>query len=268
MSANETGQITSNAAEIYEEFFVPALFQEWTERVIDAASIRPGNRVLDVACGTGVLARTAAERVGVDGVVIGLDVNPGMLAVAERKGPAITWRQGRAESLPFADAEFDAVVSQFALMFFDDRVAALEEMRRVVRPNGRVAVAVWGSIEETPGYSSMSDLLRRLFGEEAATSLSAPYSLGDREDVRSLFSRAGITDVAIQTIIGMARFPSIRSWVFTDIKGWTLADVLSDEQFATLLEHAERDMQPFVTSDGTVAFAAPAHIVTWTKGDR
>ncbi len=266
MSANETGQITSNAAEIYEEFFVPALFQEWTERVIDAASIRPGNRVLDVACGTGVLARTAAERVGVDGVVIGLDVNPGMLAVAERKGPAITWRQGRAESLPFADAEFDAVVSQFALMFFDDQVSALGEMRRVVRPNGRVAVAVWGSIEETTGYSSMSDLLRRLFGEEAATSLSAPYSLGDLADVRSLFSQAGMPDVTTHTMIGTARFPSIRSWVFTDIKGWTLADVLDDEQFSRLQEHAEREMQPFVIDDGSVAFAAPAHIVTWIKG--
>ena len=131
-----------------------------------------------------------------------------------------------------------------------------------------MALAVWGSIEETPGYAAMSGLLEHLFGEDAATSLSAPYNLGDREDVRSLCSRAGITEVAIQTIIGMARFPSIRSWVFTDIKGWTLADVLSDEQFATLLEQSEREMQPFVTGDGTVAFAAPAHIATWTKGDR
>ena len=90
--------------------------------------------MLDVACGTGVLARAVADRVGAKGSVVGLDVNPGMLAVAERLAPSITWRQGRAESLPFEKEDFDAVLSQFALMFFEDQVAALEEMKRVLRP--------------------------------------------------------------------------------------------------------------------------------------
>jgi ubiquinone/menaquinone biosynthesis C-methylase UbiE len=125
MSDSETGQVTRSPAEVYEEFFLPALLQQWTSRVADAAGIQSGERVLDVACGTGVLARAVAERVGPSGAVIGVDINEGMLAVARRKAPAIAWKQGRAEALPLDSESFDAVVSQFGLMFFQDRRVAL-----------------------------------------------------------------------------------------------------------------------------------------------
>jgi SAM-dependent methyltransferase len=144
MQESDRGQVSGNAAEVYEEFFVPALFREWAIRVADAADIQPGWRVLDVACGTGILARTIAERLGAKGSVVGLDLNEGMLQVAKRKAPAIEWRQGRAESLPFEAHSFDATVSQFGLMFFEDRRAALQEMARVLKPGGHLAVAVWG----------------------------------------------------------------------------------------------------------------------------
>jgi SAM-dependent methyltransferase len=265
MSASETGQVIGSAAEVYEEFFVPALFAEWPPRIADAAGIRPGQRVLDVACGTGVLARAVAGRVGATGSVTGLDLNDGMLAVARRKAPAIEWRQGRAEALPFDDGQFDAVVSQFGLMFFADRVAALREMGRVTRPGGRLAVAVWDALDRSPGYAAMADLLRRLFGDEVAGALHAPFALGDRDLLRALFAEAGIRDATIATEVSTARFPSIASWVHTDIKGWTLADALDDAQYALLLAEAERALQPFVVADGTVAFDAPAHIVTATR---
>jgi ubiquinone/menaquinone biosynthesis C-methylase UbiE len=111
-----------DAANAYEALFVPALFRQWAPRVADAAAIRDGQRVLDVACGTGILAREAESRVGAEGHVVGLDPNPGMLAVAARLAPDVEWREGVAESLPFAGGSFDAVVSQFGLMFFRDRV--------------------------------------------------------------------------------------------------------------------------------------------------
>ncbi len=133
-------QAQADAAAVYEEFFVPALFQEWAYRVADAVPLRPGDRVLDVACGTGVLARAVAARVSPGGSVAGLDMNPGMLTVAGRVAPAIAWRQGAAESLPYADASFDAVVSQFGLMFFADRQTALREMMRVLAPGGHPRV--------------------------------------------------------------------------------------------------------------------------------
>src|SRR5215510_2837611 len=112
-------QIT--AAKLYEQFFVPALFAQWAPRVAALAHIQPGDQVLDVACGTGVLAREALSRVGASGFVAGVDASPGMIAVAAELSPLIEWREGIAESLPYDDQRFNAVVSQFALMFFKDR---------------------------------------------------------------------------------------------------------------------------------------------------
>lgn len=265
MDRTDRGQVNSSAAEIYESFFVPALFQEWAERVADAAHIQPGQRVLDVACGTGVLARAAADRAGAGGSVTGLDINEGMLAVAAQKAPHIDWRQGQAEALPFVDGTFDAVVSQFGLMFFDDRAAAIREMRRVLRPGGRLVMAVWDSLENSPGYAAMAALLHRLFGEAAANAIRVPFVLGDVRELDALFRDAGIPDAQINTVNGTARFPSLGDWVYTEIKGWVLADVLDDEQFARLREEAEQALSPFVTASGAVAFDAPAHLVTAVK---
>jgi SAM-dependent methyltransferase len=265
MSEIDKGQVIASAAEVYEEFFVPALFQDWPVQVIDAARIKPGQSVLDVACGTGILARGAAGRVGPNGSVVGVDINEGMLAVAKEKAPQIEWRNGPAEALPFNNNSFDAVVSQFALMFFEDKVAAIKEMARVLRPGGHLAVAVWDSLENTPGYDVMTQLLQRLFGDEAANALRAPYILGDRQIVHSLFESAGISDVQIETHEGTARFPSIESWVYTDVRGWTLADMIDDEQYELLLKEAKQELQPFVSTQGIIAFSAPAHIVTATN---
>src|SRR5262245_12725853 len=220
MSEHDRGQVSGRAAEIYEEFFLPALFAEWSGRLIGAAKIRVGERVLDVACGTGVLGRAVADRVGDDGEVVGLDVNDGMLAVARRKAPGIQWKQGRAESLPFGDESFDAVLCQFGLMFFEDRAAALREMIRVARTGGRVAV--WSSLDAAPGYADVVELLARLFGEEIADALRAPFVLGDRRELEGLCKESGIDRAEIRTVEGMARFPSIDAWMYTDIKGWTL----------------------------------------------
>ena len=172
MEAMDRGQLTGSAAEVYEAFFVPALFGEWAPRLCDAASIGPDKRALDVACGTGVVAREAVRR-GAD--VTGLDCNPGMLAVATRLAPAVDWHEGRAEALPFDDARFDAVTCQFGLMFFEDRVKALAEMARVTRPGGALVVATWDALERTPGYAAIVELLQRLFGEEIAGTLRAPF---------------------------------------------------------------------------------------------
>jgi SAM-dependent methyltransferase len=265
MTDADRGQLNHSAAEVYEEFFVPALFREWTDRVADAAHIQPGQRVLDVACGTGVLARTIAERTNSGGSVTGLDVNEGMLAVATKKAPHIEWRQGTAEALPFDDEQFDAVVCQFGLMFFEDRRVAIQEMIRVLRPNGHLALAVWDSLDRTPGYAAMVDLLKRLFGEQVANGLRAPFILGDTGALRSLLDNAGIPHARITTHQGTARFPSIRSWVYTDIRGWVLADRVDDAQFELLLNEAEQTLSPFVTTGGEVAFSAPAHIITAVK---
>ena len=265
MDETATGQVTLTAADVYEEFFVPALFLLWVRPVLAAAAVTPGQSVLDVACGTGVLAREALKHVQPEGSVTGLDRNEGMLAVAKRKSPEIDWRRGVAEALPFADSHFDAVVSQFGLMFFDDRITALKEMWRVLRPGGRMAVAVWDSLERTPGYADMTALLLRLFGDKAADALRAPYTLGDTDTLLSQFEEARIVDARIQTQDGVARFSSIEAWVRTDVKGWTLADMIDDAQYETLKREAQAELKRHEQADGTVEFRAPAHIVTATK---
>lgn len=266
MSDSDRGQLTATAAEVYDELFVPALFGEWASRVADAAGIRVGQRVLDVACGTGVLTRALADRVRPGGTVVGLDVNDGMLAVAQRRAPDIDWRQGRAETMPFEAGSFDAVVSQFGLMFFDDKRAAIREMARVLRPGGRLAVAVWDALENTPGYATVTDLLQRLFGDDVADALRAPFALGGLERLTALFDDAGLAGLEVATRRGTARFASIESWMFTDVRGWTLGDMIDDDQFQLLVAEAEKELRGFVTAGGAVAFDSPAHIVTATKG--
>lgn len=265
MDKSEKGQVTQIAAEVYEEFFVPALFQQWASRVADVAQISSNQRVLDVACGTGILTREVSERVGAGGSVVGLDPNEGMLLVAKRKAPEIEWRQGRAEVLPFESNNFDAVVCQFGLMFFENRRAALEEMVRVLRQGGHLAVAVWDLLENIPGYTAVTKLLERLFGSEVADAMQAPFVLGNTKILQSLFADADVSNIQIMTYEGTARFPSINSWIYTETKGWTFADMIDDAQYQRLLQEAEKELRQFVTPEGTVAFRLPAHIVTSTK---
>jgi SAM-dependent methyltransferase len=257
----QLGQINRSAAEVYEEFFVPALFLEPARLVARAAETKPGQLVLDVACGTGVLARQIAQVVG-PGCVIGIDRNEGMLSVARRLAPAISWQLGLAEALPFAAGVFDRVVSQFGLMFFDDPTKALREMRHVVKTDGRMVVAVWGALESTPGYEAMVNLLERLFGTQVADALRAPFALGDPDLLRGMLADAGARKATIETVDITAHFPSLEAWVQTDVKGWTLADMIDDGQYQTLLKAAREELGGFELSDGTVAFNSPAHIAT------
>lgn len=260
-------QAQIDAADAYEQLFVPALFRQWAPRVVEAAQIETGQRVLDVACGTGVLAREAVSRVGPSGFVAGVDVVPGMLAVAARLAPGIEWRQGTAESLPYADRSFDAVVSQFALMFFSDQHQALREMLRVLVPSGHLAVAVWDSLANTPAYADEVALLGRIAGREAADALRAPFVLGDRKELTTLFTEVGLATADIATMPGTAQFPSIRTMVEADLRGWlpVVGVTLTEDVIGRILHEAEEDLSRYVTGEGRVAFALSAHIVSATK---
>lgn len=260
-------QAQIEAATAYQALFVPALFQEWAPWVVAAANLQPGQRVLDVACGTGVLAGVAAICVGAGGAVAGLDVNPGMLAVAARLAPDIDWKEGLAEALPYPDQSFDAVVSQFGLMFFSDRQQALREMLRVLVPGGRLAVAVWDSLENTPAYAAEVALLARLAGQEAADALRAPFLLGDKQALQALFAAAGVESPSITSHTGTARFPSIRAMVEADLRGWlpVMGVTLGEELIAHILAEAEQALGRYVTAEGEVVFASPAHIVRALK---
>jgi SAM-dependent methyltransferase len=255
------GQLTGTAADVYEQMFVPAIFAQWPPVLLDTAGVVPGDRVLDVGCGTGVLAAAARRRVGAGGRVVGVDPNEPMLTVARRRSEPVEWWSASAEAIPFADNTFDRVVSQFALMYFTDPAQGLSEMARVTSPSGRVAIATWAAAEESPGYAALIDVAGRTLGEEAADALRAPFCLGEAATLGALVA-ASFADVEVRQHHGVARFHSIESMVHTEIRGWTLAATIDDGQYDQLLATARYDLAPFVGPAGRVEFAMPALIAT------
>lgn len=255
-------------AEIYDEKFVPAVFGPWGPVVCEMAGVAPGQKVLDVACGTGALTLAAAAVVGPEGRVTGLDANPEMLAVARRKAAAVDWREGVAEDLPFDDQVFDAVASQFAFMFFDDKPKALSEMMRVLVAGGRMAVAVCDAVERSPGYGAFAKLLDRLFGEDVGNAFRAPFVLGDAEELRRIAAAAGLEGASVEARNGTVRFLSIAELVSTERACvWTLGGILDQDQFDLLLRESEEALRPFAEADGRVRFDMPALILTVRKRD-
>ena len=205
-------QLVEDSAEAYERYLVPIFFEPWADRLLASADVRPGEQVLDVACGTGSVARRAAGRVGPSGTVTGLDLNEGMLAVARRAAgaahPAIEWRQGDAAELPFADGSFDVILCQQAVQFFPDRTRALREMRRVLRRSGRAAFSVLRGIEHSPAYVPMADALSRYVAPEAGEMVRSIFPAWDLEHVRGLAREAGFADVRARIEVGSIRYPS------------------------------------------------------------
>jgi SAM-dependent methyltransferase len=260
VSDTDRGQVSASAAEVYDSFFVPALFEQWTDVVLDVADVRPAHRVLDVGCGTGVLARAAHARVGANGHVAGLDPNDGMLTVARRAEPDIEWETGLAERLPYPDDSFDRTVSQFALMFFTEPEGALDEVSRVTRPDGRVAFAVWDRLENNRGYARLAALIDELFGSDAADAIRAPFQMGDPDRLVDL-ADAALSDPSVTRHPGVARFESVQAWLHTEIRGWTLADTIDDHGFATLLDVAQEQLSDLV-ADGRVAFDVSALVLS------
>jgi SAM-dependent methyltransferase len=160
-----------------------------------------------------------------------------MLAVAARTEPKIEWRIGDADLLPFEDMSFDAVASQFALMYFSDRVASLREMWRVLAPGGRLAIAVWASIDHARGYQILVDIAVRKCGREAADVLAAPFVLGNQAELAKLFIDSGISGAEVRLHEGSIRFPSVN--IRIEVKGSPLANMLSDDLVQTLAAESE-----------------------------
>lgn len=265
MPEKETWQVSDNAAIVYEQKLVPALFGEWPPRIADVIGINTRDNVLDVGCGTGVLARELATRVGPDGSVTGIDINEGMLTVAERIRPEISWKHGDVDELPFEDSIFDVVVSQFALMYFPDREHALTEMWRVLKPGGRLAVAVWGDFNQSTGYVTLAEIAQARTGSAAAELLRSPFVLGDKRELTEIFGAAGIEAIDIESLEGTARFPSIDEFVESEVKGSPLDDILDAQSYQLLLDEARRGLKFCVNGCGEVVFPMPAHIVAAGK---
>jgi ubiquinone/menaquinone biosynthesis C-methylase UbiE len=266
MPRRERWQVTGNAAEIYQRELVPAVFGPWAPRVVELAGLRPGLRVLDVACGTGLVARLAAEAVGVAGRVAGLDLNPGMLAVAAAlpavEGAAMDWVEASAQALPFGEASFDVVCCQLGLQFFPDREGAAREMKRVLVPGGRAVVMVWREIDRSPGFALLATALGRTISADAEALMRAPFALSDARELSRLLEAAGLRDCAIRAETGHVCFASAVMFVRSYIGGSPLAALVAAAPAHAqdaLVREVERALDPLI-EDGSLCFPIEAHL--------
>jgi ubiquinone/menaquinone biosynthesis C-methylase UbiE len=264
MAEIQRWQLAGTAPEVYAEHLVPAIFGAWAPVVVDMAQLRPGQSVLDVACGTGIVALTAAERLGRGGSVTGLDSNPGMLATASaRADREVRWQDGDAQALPYPDGSFDRVICQLGLQYFPDRTVAVREMYRVLRPDGRVVMLVWRDLSHSSGFAALADALAAHVGPAAATLMRAPFVFGDDPaPLASLLEDAGFADVTVQAVSGTVRFGSIPMFVGYQCAGSPLAAHVNLNDEALLARIAEQVAGALAspTAHEPVEFPIEAHL--------
>ena len=190
----------TNPAEVYENYFVPSMFLPWASILLSQAAPQSGDRVLDVACGTGIVARQVAPLVGASGQVFALDMNPAMLGVARTRpaplGATIAWQEGNAMALPFPVGAVYLVLCQHGLQFFTNRPAAVREMRRVLAPKGRALAIVLQALEQHPVFEALMESVARHLAIPLSEVMT-PFALHDAEELASLFTASGFNKVDI-----------------------------------------------------------------------
>jgi ubiquinone/menaquinone biosynthesis C-methylase UbiE len=267
----EQWQLDGEAPVLYQRYLVPAITAIWAADLVDRTNIRPGARVLDVACGTGVVARAAAIRVGDSGAVTGLDINPGMVAVA-RSLPAdlgaasIEWQEGSVLALPFPDAAFDVALCQLGLQFFPDRPTALGEIRRVLVPGGRTGISVFGPIEHNPATHALADALDRHVAPGSSLAKRNEHVLADTDELRMLLQEAEFRDVVIESATKTVRFPSATAYVRIQLAATPLATLVerhdasdSDRLIEAVAEDVGRALAGYA-GDAGLTFPQEVHV--------
>jgi SAM-dependent methyltransferase len=267
-SGHEQWQVEGGAAELYQHYLVPAVTAGWAAGLVDRVGLRRGERVLDVACGTGVVAHAAAERVGRAGRVAGIDINAAMLGVARAvpagAGARIGWVQGSVLSLPFAEASHEAVLCQLGLQFVHDPPAALAQMRRVLAPGGRLGLNVYGPIEHNPATFALAQALDRHLGPDASRIKRAEHALADAALLRTLAAGAGFTQITVVTETRTVRFASASDYVHIQLTATPLARLLPHQPGQPLAKVLIADvaaaLQPHQTAGG-MAVPQEAHVL-------
>jgi len=243
----------NSPAWIYETGLVPAIFAAWTEVLLDFAPPRPGDRVLDVGCGTGVVARRYAARVGDAGQVIGVDIDRDMLAVAAEVASAMDGIHGDMMALPFDDGEFDMVACQQGLQFAPDPDRAVAEFFRVLVPGGRMALSVWTELDKSPGQAAVFATLGELLGTD--TSRPPAFSLPDQERVLDMVRVAGFVELRTGVETRVSTYPSAQTFVETMLAGASritrnaLGD-LPEERRSAFIADVVDHLAPYTASDG------------------
>jgi SAM-dependent methyltransferase len=256
--ATEGWQLEGSSAEAYEKYLATA-FGRWAGQLTAMAGIREGDRVLDVACGTGIVARHAARSAGASGRVTGVDINDDMLDVARAVSaalvPGIAWRRGNAADLPFPAASFDAICCEQGLQFFSDPVKALCEMRRVAAPGARVAVSVCRPIRFAPAYVALADALDRHVGAAAGAIMRAPFPSWDIGEFRALFDPASFDSVHVTLVVDALRYPTSAEFLRQEVSSSPLAptaSALTVQARDAIVRDLDAALSDYLDDDGVV----------------
>lgn len=252
--------------EMYERWLAGPLFRPFAEVTFETITLSPGDRVLDIACGTGIAARVASERLGNSVQVVGVDISPDMLGVARAVAPAVDWRQGNASALPLRDGEqFDVVVCQQGLQFFPDKPAAAAEMRRALATGGRLAVSTWHSDDEIPFFLELRRVGERHLGAVA----DQRYSFGNPAPLEALLRDAGFHEIRSQTVLRRIRFedgaPFVRLNAMALVGMSAAGKAMGDAERRSVLDAIEGDSLPVLQNyrDGAgVAFELSTNLAT------
>ena len=261
---SETSSQPANAARHFADAVVDAVFAPWAEDLVERAGLRPGERVLDVGCGTGAVARAAAPRVGTTGHVAGVDNSAERLGVAQSlppvPGAAIDWQLGDATALPYADASFHVVLCQQVLHLIPDRAVALAEMRRVLVPGGRLGLSVWRAMEYSPAFLPIASAVTKHLGPAEGSRFGRNFSLGDEAELRRLLEAAGFQEIVIVQETKVADFASpdnfMRYQMDVNADRWKI----SPETQAAIEADVRQELQPYV-ENGRLRFPRGAHVV-------
>lgn len=246
---------------------VPAIFAQWSATLLELVSPQPGERVLDLACGTGIVARMAAPMVQPGGEVFGVDFNGAQIAIARTMDSSIDWRECDAASLPFTDHELDLVVCQQGFQFFPDRVKAVREIHRVLKPGGRLGIVVWSSMENSPGYVALAHALGRTVGASAAGLLDELFALSDPSEFSRSFVDGGFPDAIVKSLSNDAIFASAEGFTRAIAVGSIMRRTgteFSEETLESLASNVAAELAPYLGEDG-LTFPMEAHLLTAKK---
>lgn len=249
-----TSGAPQNPAQVYDQYFGPSMFTSSAKPLMAHASLSPGQKVLDLACGSGVVTEIVAAAVGSGGSVVGLDFSPPMLEVARSKtfsGASAEWVQADAANIPFPDDTFDAVVCQHGFQFFPDRLAAANEVKRVLKPGGRLAFTVWADASEHPLYEAVFKSVATKI-DVPYESVSTPFKFGELSALSSLLSEAGFNDVSQATESFEVSFPSPDRWAQLSVMGAAAAvpafGELSNEQRISVASEVAEELGDLLQS--------------------
>lgn len=242
-------EITDDLVRTHEQYLVPAIYTQWASRVAEIAEIEFGQEILDVACGTGTLARAAHLETGLKGKVVGLDLSEKMLAAASRHSQAIEWKLGDAASMPFEKNRFDRVMSQFSLMFITNRVATIKEMLRVCKPDGLVILAIWGPLPHGSAYEELIKLIGQFSGYHAAKKLALPWDLGKPGVMDAMLLASGVNEYECFERDGFARYPSVSAFLESHLRLAGEFDGLDEQAFQEILNTANLKLHSHLSTE-------------------